>query len=149
MYESGNEEALPNLFSFVTLIHAVVKSGQPGAAQRAEKLVFEMYDQYLQGNAYAKPNTQLVTAVIDCWQKSGDRDAGEKAEALLNWLVDLYEKEQDESLRPNEFTFTSGKKRTSLSRRYKLFRSLVLHSPDVFSIQQSPRGANQENSARP
>jgi hypothetical protein len=114
MYESGNKEALPNLFSFVTLVNAVVKSGRPGAAERAEKLVFEMYDLYREGNCNAKPNTQLVTAVIDCWQKSGDRDSGEKAEALLNWLIDLHEKEQDESLRPNEFTFTSGKQRTSV-----------------------------------
>jgi len=80
-----------------------------------------MYDQYRQGNRNAKPNTQLVTSVIDCWQKSGDRDAGEKAEALLDWLIDLYEKEQDESLRPNEFTFTSGKKHTSLLHRCILF----------------------------
>jgi hypothetical protein len=121
MYESGNEEALPNLFSFVTLINAIVKSGQPRAAERAETLVFEMYDQYKQGNHNVKPNTQLVTAVIDCWQKSGDRDAGEKAEALLNWLIELYEKEQDEAFRPNEFTFTSGKKRTSLLCRCILF----------------------------
>lgn len=148
MYESGNKEASPNLFSFVTLINAIVKSGQPGAAERAQKLVFEMYDQYRQGNRNAKPNTQLVTAVIDCWQKSGDRDAGEKAEALLNWLIDLYEKEQDESLRPNEFTFTSGKKYISLLLRCILFAFLGFHSPDVFSIQRSLPGADQGNSAR-
>jgi hypothetical protein len=122
MYEAGNEEARPNLFSFVTLINCVTKSGGPGAAEKAERIVFDMYDQYKNGDTGVKPNTQLVSSVIDCWQKSGERDAGERAEALLNWLIEVYVQEGDESLRPNEFSFTSGK------HRFKSCRSHSVHN---------------------
>jgi hypothetical protein len=108
MYESGNEEARPNLFSFVTLINSIVRSGAPGSAEKAETILFEMYGQYKAVPTDVKPNTKLVTSVIDCWQKSGHRDAGDRAEELLNWLIEVYENEGDESLRPNEFSFTSG-----------------------------------------
>ena len=110
MYIAGNEEARPNLFSFVTLINAIVNSGGRDAARRAEEVIYQMYDLYKQGNEDVKPNTQLVTAVIDCWQRSGLNDAGERAEGLLNWLIEVYDKDKDESLKPNEFTFSSGKK---------------------------------------
>jgi hypothetical protein len=109
MYDAGNENARPNLFSFVTLINAIVKSRQIGSAERAQKVLFRMYDEYKQGNHAVKPNTILVTSVIDCWQKSGHPDVGEKAEALLDWLIDVYNAERDESLRPNEFSFSSCK----------------------------------------
>ena len=108
MYELGNEEARPNLRSFVTLITAVTKSRQPDAAERAEKILFQMYDQYKQGNKSVKPNTIVITSVIDCWQKSGLRNAGERGEALLDWLIKLYKNDYDESLCPNEFSFANG-----------------------------------------
>lgn len=108
-YEAGNEEARPNLFSLVTLINSITKSGRKGAAERAENILFEMYEEFKNGKIGVKPDTQLVSSVIDCWQKSGDRDAGERAEALLNWLIHIYEETGDEELRPNQFSFTSGK----------------------------------------
>ena len=124
MYESGNEEARPNLRSFVTLITAVTKSRRSDAAERAEKILFQMYDQFKQGNGSVKPNTIVVTAVIDCWQKSGHRNAGERAEALLDWLIELYEVDNDESLCPNEFSFSSGKSLFSISQSDAFFRFL-------------------------
>lgn len=109
MFESGNIEARPNLFSYVTLINCITKSGGEKAAEKSESIIFEMYKQNKNGHPDVKPNTQLVSSVIDSWQKSGARDAGERAELLLNWLIDVYQQEGDKSLRPNEFSFTSGK----------------------------------------
>lgn len=118
IYEAGNKEARPNMFSFVTLINSIVRSGRVGAPKKAEKILFDMYDQYRQGNAEVKPNTKLVTSVIDCWQKSGERDAGERAEALLNWLIDIYTADGDESLRPNEYSFTSAISAWAKTRKF-------------------------------
>jgi len=109
MYESGNDEARPNLHPYVNLIDSYVKSGGPDAAEKAEALLFEMSNQYKEGNVSVKPNAQLASSVVACWSKSGIPDAGKRAEAVLDWLVDTYEKDGDEALRPSKFIFTNGK----------------------------------------
>ena len=107
VYNDGNTLARPNLFSFVTLIDSLVRSKTKGAAEKAESVLLDMYEEYKDGNVDVKPNTKLVSMVIECWQKSGENDAGARAEALLNWLVEIYQIEKDIELMPNEFTFTS------------------------------------------
>ena len=108
MYNAGNLDARPNLISYVTLINSISRSEQPGSAERAEDALHDMYDEYKSGLIAVPPNARLVTSVIDSWQKSGDRNAGERAEDLLDWLLEIYEAEGDDSLRPNEYTFNSG-----------------------------------------
>lgn len=117
MYKKGNEEARPNLYSYSALVNAYAKSRDPEAAQKAEDVLFGMYEAYRKGNKDLKPNTKLVTAVIDCWQRSGRRDAGEKAEALLNWLLNAYAETHDEDFLPNEYTFASTIAAWSKSRK--------------------------------
>ena len=106
-YKAGNNSAKPNLFIFVSLLNAVCKSGSPRAPQRAENIVRHMYREYLAGSGDLKPNAQAITQAIGCWAKSGDTQSGEKAEELFNWLVEIYEKDQDRSLRPNAMTFNA------------------------------------------
>jgi len=106
-YSDGNNLAQPNLYSFVTLIDSLVHSKTKRAAEKAESVLLEMYEEYKDGNLEAKPNAKLVSMVVECWQKSGENDAGARAEALLNWLIEIYESDNDEELMPNEFTFTS------------------------------------------
>jgi hypothetical protein len=149
MFESGNEEARPNLFSFVTLVNCITKSGGSGAAERAESIIFEMHEQYKNGNTDVKPNTQLVSSVIDSWQKSGGRDAGERAEALLNWLIGVYKEEGDEELRPNEFSFTSGKQRIKYCTPVMLsWKQDSLIHVTLSKIQRLQHGQKHVNSAR-
>ena len=108
MYKSGNLEAQPNLVSYVTLINGIERSKEPGTAERAEQTLYDMYGDYQLGLIAVPPNARLVTSVIDCWKRSGERDAGERAERLLDWLLKIYEEDGHESLRPNEYTFSSG-----------------------------------------
>lgn len=108
MYKSGNDDARPNLVSYVTLINCIVRSDHPRSAEKAEEKLFEMYKDFKSGFIDVLPNTRLVTAVIDSWQKSGEPNAGERAEDLLTWLLGIYEEEGDDSLQPNEYTFNSG-----------------------------------------
>jgi pentatricopeptide repeat protein len=109
MVKSGNESAEPNFITYVTLIEGMSKSGQPEAAERAERIVRDMYSKSKNGYSDVKPNVQLISAVINCWGKSGSANAGEHAESLLNWMIEIYEEENDKDLEPNEFAFASGK----------------------------------------
>lgn len=105
-YKGGNERAKPNLHSFVSLLTATVNSGRDDAPEHAEKLLRTMYKDYINGNKSIKPNAQAFTLVIDSWAKSGKQNAGERAEALLDWMLELYEKENDETFKPNQITWS-------------------------------------------
>ena len=143
MFKSGNTEAKPNFVSYVTLVDSIVKSGEVGAAERAEKIVRDMYQSYKRGESNFKPNAQLVSTVIDCWSKSRDNNAGERAEMLLNWLIEIYEEEQDEALMPKAYPFTSCKWKlcriTDTIEMYSMISSFLkpLFLPSPFCILMS------------
>jgi len=110
MYESGRKDARPNFVSYVSLINALVSHKDEDSAERAEHVLFQMYDQYkAQGNNDVRPNARLIAQVMDCWSKSGASIAGERAEALLDWMVDVYRNEKVKEFLPNEYVFSSGK----------------------------------------
>jgi pentatricopeptide repeat protein len=135
VYAAGNVAARPNFWTYVTLIHAYAKRRDAVATQKAEDLIFSMYyDEFKKkGSVDLKPNTQLVTAVMEAWQKSGVTKGAEKAEALLNWMISVFEDENDADLAPNEYSF---------SCKYKGWWYDYLHSGGDFmanSRKHTPR----------
>jgi len=107
LYEAGNQSARPNKISYVSLINAITRSGDPDKAERAEKVLFQMYKQYQDGHNDLKPTAKTIAMVLDAWQKSGKPDAGERAEALLDWMLGLYKEAMDKRLEPNEYIYSS------------------------------------------
>lgn len=107
-YEAGNLAARPNQVSYVSLINAIIRSGDNDSAQRAEDVLFEMHELYKAGDTDVKPNGRVIALVMDCWQKSGRREAGEKAEALLNWMLEVYDETDDNDFQPNEYICSLG-----------------------------------------
>jgi len=104
-YNNGNKEAKPNSHSFGSLIYATAKSGRSEAPIEAERLLKTLHKHYRRGDEAAKPNTQTFTTVINSWAKAGRPDSGERAQALLEWMIDLYEEENDVSFKPNEVSW--------------------------------------------
>jgi len=124
LYEAGNQSARPNKISYVSLINAITRSGDPDKAERAEKVLFQMYKQYQDGHNDLKPTAKTIAMVLDAWQKSGKPDAGERAEALLDWMLGLYKEAMDNGLNQmNIFTLPSfplGVNPIVLARRHEL-----------------------------
>ena len=108
MYEAGRRDVRPNHITYVNLVNAIVRSGEDDSAERAEKILFQMYKQFQDGLKDIRPNAKIIAMVVDCWQKSGKSDAGDRAEALLDWMVDMNESDYDQAFAPNEFIFSSG-----------------------------------------
>ena len=118
--KQGIVECKPNQFAYATLVHAYAKTKSVNGALKAEVLLGDMYEEYLeqqQSNSLSLspnkadrvvPNTQLVTAVMDCWQKSGSLEAGKRAEALLQWMIGTGEKTKDDAIRPNARSFSTA-----------------------------------------
>ena len=100
---NNDNNCRPNFWTYVTLIHAYARQRDTASAQKAQDLVFEMYDES-QNRPELKPNTQLVTAVMDAWQCSS-ADGAPKAEKLLDWMIEVGGGEQgDPDLAPNEYS---------------------------------------------
>lgn len=87
--------------SYCLQINAWAKSGEKGAASRAEQVLSIMERRYRDGDQDFKPNTRTHTSVIDAWAKSGELGAARRAEQILNAMQANYEASGDPEVRPN------------------------------------------------
>lgn len=78
----------PNTVSYNTVIDAYVKSRN---VERAEALLNEMYEGYLQGNPEIKPTTHTYSIVLSGWSKRKSSHAGTRGEKILSLMKDLAE----------------------------------------------------------
>jgi pentatricopeptide repeat protein len=80
------------VFSFTTVINALVRTGEQGAAQKAQDILEWMEGLSQSGqNIEMTPNTITYSAVINAWAKSGEPDGAEKAESILYRMIELYD----------------------------------------------------------
>ena len=91
-YLAGDLDLKPNTFTYNAVINSLAKSGEPGAARKAERVLQNMVNIYKAGGTNdVKPTTIHFNAVLDAFAKSGDgRDAAERAESILEWMDDLF-----------------------------------------------------------
>lgn len=94
----------PDTYTYNTLINALAKSGDGGAAARAEEILAIMEQRFQAGDKSFKPNTRSHTSVIDAWAKSGEAGAARRAEHILNNLKTLFETTGDADIKPNVYT---------------------------------------------
>jgi hypothetical protein len=85
------------------------KSGEPGAAARAERVLQNMVNRHRTGGLDdIKPTTINFNTVLDAWAKSGaGRQAAERAEEILEWMDRLY-KAGNPEVKPDTITFNAG-----------------------------------------
>ena len=98
--------------SYNTCINAWAKSGpqinkhpqiKNNAAMRAQHLLEEMQNAYLNGNDNVKPNTISFSTCINSWAHSKDMDGARCAQDLLELILEL-EQERDPTMTPNSIT---------------------------------------------
>lgn len=70
----------PNVISYNSVINAYVNSRQ---IDRAEMLLNEMHETFMQGNIDVRPTVQTYTLVLSGWSKTKAPDSGERGENLL------------------------------------------------------------------
>jgi hypothetical protein len=91
-------------FFFLLTVNVWAKSGERGAAARAEDVLSKMETRFREGDQDFKPNTRTYTSVIDAWAKSGERGAARRAEQILNNMKSRYEAAGDPDVKPNVHT---------------------------------------------
>lgn len=102
-------ELLTRLFpQYNAVINALAKSGEPGAAARAERVLQNMVNNR-NDNDDVRPTTINFNAVLDAWAKSGGgRAAAERAEEILEWMDRLHKSGNNKDVKPDTITFNAG-----------------------------------------
>mmetsp|Transcript_5157 Transcript_5157/g.11220 ORF Transcript_5157/g.11220 Transcript_5157/m.11220 type:complete len:898 (+) Transcript_5157:93-2786(+) len=99
-------EAVPDKISYSSCIDAWSRSGERGAALKAERLLKEMNVLSEDGHLDCKPDRLTYNAVIHAWAMSGEQDAGEKSEQLLYQMQKLY-RAGDKEMQPDTWTYNT------------------------------------------
>jgi hypothetical protein len=92
-------------------VDAWAKSGEGvSAAQRAEAILQRMHGLYQKtGKEHLRPTTGIFNAVINAWARSKDKIAPSRAEQILLWMDNLHESHPSIKIRPDKFTYNTGK----------------------------------------
>ena len=109
LHKNGDPDIKPNVVTYGAVIDAHAKSGERGAAARADALLADMIQQHQSDpvlHADLRPNTYVFNTVINCWAKSKEQDAASKAEEMLVAMGRL-NSSGIPNLKPDAFTYTA------------------------------------------
>jgi hypothetical protein len=79
----------PDVITYTTTIDAILRSGEPRIAERAESIVERMFELAKSGEHLVEPNTVTLNTVLHAWASSGEPDAPRKAEAILQRMEEM------------------------------------------------------------
>lgn len=104
---AGNQNAIASTQTYNALIDVWSKSGEKGAAaQRAEQIVIGMQDAYAAGEIDVQPDIESFRLVLKAWQSAkGEETAPHRAQQILNWMVKLYESQENLLVQPDAECF--------------------------------------------
>jgi pentatricopeptide repeat protein len=85
-WQAGQESLRPTVKSYSALINAW---GYEGDVNRAELVLQQMQDDYLQGNKAAMPNTIAFNTVIAAWSRSKTAESLDRADRILRLMQEL------------------------------------------------------------
>lgn len=93
------------------VINALAKSGEHGAAVRAEKIIDHMMreskDSSSPGARRVTPCSRTFNTCLHAYANSKERNAAEKAEALLNRMEDLHQNGETKDCAPNRISYNN------------------------------------------
>jgi hypothetical protein len=98
---SHSSEVQANVIHCNSVIKTCSRGRSRQAAQRADKVLAEMWQLYALGNIHVKPNTISYNTVIHAWGNSGCDSAADRATALLQ---DMWSR-RDQEVKPNVRTY--------------------------------------------
>eukprot|EP00526_Cylindrotheca_closterium_P008571 CAMPEP_0113628738 /NCGR_PEP_ID=MMETSP0017_2-20120614/14897_1 /TAXON_ID=2856 /ORGANISM="Cylindrotheca closterium" /LENGTH=847 /DNA_ID=CAMNT_0000539067 /DNA_START=202 /DNA_END=2745 /DNA_ORIENTATION=- /assembly_acc=CAM_ASM_000147 len=133
-----DQDISPNAISYNSVINAYVNSKN---IERAEELLGEMHQSFLQGNVQVRPTVQTYTVVLSGWSKLRSSDAGERGERLLRLMRDLANSGELDSP-PDVVAYNAvldiwakSKSRDAMSRAQALIETMEIAGvkPDVYS----------------
>ena len=103
--------ARPTVLSYNAVLNAWAKSQSAEASDRVLAILKHMEELHgfsVGEERIIKPDVFTYTSVIDALAKSGTKESAEEAVAILERIEGQYNRTNDESVKPNIRTYTSG-----------------------------------------
>uniref|UniRef100_A0A7S2XTP4 Pentacotripeptide-repeat region of PRORP domain-containing protein n=1 Tax=Attheya septentrionalis TaxID=420275 RepID=A0A7S2XTP4_9STRA len=166
-----NDTCRPDIVSYQTVIHALLKNKTPSAARRAEAILRHMDKQYMEFLKMNKNSTVVVvdnnedvvtptvstySTVLTAWAHSAgvDDEAPFKAASILKRMEYLYESGENIMARPNTLSYNSvihawAKSRhpQAVERAQELFHRMKEQTKKYEEMTASNNNNNNNNKA--
>ena len=113
-------ELRPNIVSFGTVINALAKSGSQEAAEKAETMLWRVFELHDQGWPNMEPNSRIYTTAIHAWANAGNPD---RAESLLKKMCEDYLVHGHTNVKPNLWSFNAAISAWCKSSKSQAFES--------------------------
>ena len=97
---------IQDVITFNTVLDAISKSREKGAATRAEAILNKMQSMYEEGAKEIQPDTFSFASVLNAYANSDEPGAAEKCEDILKHMQLLYEN-GNHRVRPNTICFAT------------------------------------------
>ena len=115
LYRQGNVDARPDTISYNAVMNAWAKSGDKGAAQRAEAILHHMLKLHEGGRENCLLTDISFNSVIDAWAKSGDAKAYDNAMRTFN-LMQSMQGTRYSDIKPINITYNALMNALAVSR---------------------------------
>jgi hypothetical protein len=106
-FQNGYHECRPDVYSYQSLIAAWSRTTLAGTPQRAEEVLHFLDKKSKEGRSELTPNVHCFTAAIHAWSHSSERSKARRAYQILQHMRELYQAEQNPTLKPNVVTYTA------------------------------------------
>mmetsp|Transcript_5699 Transcript_5699/g.7007 ORF Transcript_5699/g.7007 Transcript_5699/m.7007 type:complete len:124 (-) Transcript_5699:11-382(-) len=111
-------------------MNALAKSGDQGAAARAEKVLQNVVRRHIDGNDDIKPTTINFNTDINAWANSGGKGAAVRAEEISVWM-DQLNKSGNTDFKPGTITFNEVIDTWDLKASMRMKQVLSMHGPKM------------------
>ena len=106
--ERSLEKGLDPLISLNMNLDYLGKSGQKGAAQRAEELLLRIEALHGEGYYEVKPDAVSYNSVMNAYSISGDDNSSADVQRLLGRMEDLHGDNKNKAIKPTIVSFNTG-----------------------------------------
>jgi pentatricopeptide repeat protein len=107
MFEAGQTNLCPTIYSFTTVMDAYASQRHPAAGEYAERLVQTMRKLKRKYNAKDLDiNTGVMNTVLNCYLASGNPKAGHRANELVKDMEKRSDIEGEKDVQPNARTYS-------------------------------------------
>jgi hypothetical protein len=103
--EMQRNDTAPDIITFNTLMSSVVRSGKPGFAQTAERMLEKMESNYTSGGVL--PDIRSYNTVLNAYAKVGSPAAVQRSEQLLERMWRLSQGENRSDCTPDYVSYAS------------------------------------------
>ena len=107
LYQAGNEDVEPDVYSYTSVMQAWAVSKKKSAVAKAKALLQKMNLLAVERGTQIRPNKVTYTCLMLAITNSGIQGAAQEAHQLLDKMWDIYEKENDVTVKPDTITFSS------------------------------------------